>query len=148
MPSAPDSSSEESDATPSYSPIYHGGIEVKDGVYAVVENAPTSADPIARQQSDVFMPIEKEVEVVATKDRPWQRKFYLADVEALHMPIAVVPNIGAKSRRSFLVVKQRYEWVEMFKAWLEDSHEHDVIGPEEPIPSNQVVEPSNEVNNN
>jgi hypothetical protein len=33
------------------------------------------------------------------------------------------------------MVQQRHRWVEMFKAWLDDPHEHDVIGPEEPIPS-------------
>lgn len=124
------------DAAPGV-PIYHGGIEVKDGTYAVVESAPTSTDQNARQMSDIFMPIEKEVDVVATQNRAWKRRFYLADVEALHAPIAVVPDIGAKSKRSFLMVAQRYQWVEKFKEWLADPHEHDVVGPEEPIPTNR-----------
>ena len=99
-------------------PMYHGGIEVKDGTYAVVESAPTSTDLVDIEMSDLFMPIEKEVEVVGTQNRAWRRRFYLADVEALHEPIAVVPNIGAKSKRSFFMVTQRYRWVEIFKAWL------------------------------
>lgn len=120
--------------------IFHGGVQVEDGVYAVVESAPTSTNKVARQMSDLFMPIEKEVEVIAFHNQAWKgkRKFYLADVEALHQPIAVIPDIGAESKTSFFVVKQRHEWVGMFKAWLDDPHEDDVIGPEEPVPSHVV----------
>ena len=90
------------------------------------------------ERSDIFIPIKKDVEQVANKNRPWRRKFFLADVEAIKQPLAVVPNIGGKSRRDFFVVKQRHEWAHMFKEWLDDPHEHDVIGDDEPVPSHIV----------
>ena len=118
--------------------IFHGDIEVQNGAYAVLES--TTYDKVKRnvERSDIFIPIKKEVEQTANKNRPWKRKFYLADVEAIQSPIAVVPNIGGKSRRDFFVVKQRGEWAEMFKEWLDDPPEHDVIGDDEPVPTHIV----------
>jgi hypothetical protein len=65
-------------------------------------------------------------------DRPWRRKFLLADVEAITQPLVVIPNIGGKKKLEFFVVRQRQEWVDVFKKWLDASHENDKIGPEEP----------------
>ena len=74
-----------------------------------------------------------------TGNRSWERQFYLADVESVHNPLVVVPDIGGRSGREFFVVKQRAEWVEEFKAWLEDPHADDDIGDDEPEPSHVPV---------
>lgn len=118
--------------------IFHGDIEVQNGVYAVVESSQYHTDPQKVDRSDIFIPIVKEVAEVKNQNRPWKRKYYLADVEAIHKPIVVVPNIGGKSKRDYFVVKQRSEWVEMFEAWVDDDHAHDVIGEDEPVPSHIV----------
>lgn len=115
--------------------LFHGDIELQNGVYAVVESSKYETDKHKVGRSDLFLPIRKDVKQVGSDTRPWKRKFYLADVEAFQKPIVVVPNIGGKSRRDYFIVKQRSEWVEMFKDWLDDPPANDVIGDEEPIPS-------------
>jgi hypothetical protein len=115
--------------------VHHGDIEVQNGVYAVVESSEYETDNKKVSRSDLFVPIQKEVNQVNSKNRPWKRKFYLADVEAFQKPIVVVPNIGGKSRRDYFVVKQRGEWVEMFKDWIDDPPANDIIGDDEPVPS-------------
>jgi hypothetical protein len=49
-------------------------------------------------------------------------------VEAIAKPLVVVPNIGGSSGVEYLVVKQRKEWVDLFKQWLESPHRLDEIG--------------------
>jgi hypothetical protein len=68
----------------------------------------------------------------------WGRKFYLADVESILSPLAVVPNIGAR-KFDFLILKSRTEWVEIFKRWLDDPHENDKIPLTEPVPEYNVL---------
>jgi hypothetical protein len=83
------------------------------------------------------MSINKEVAQTADGDRPWRRKFHLANVEAITEPLVVVPNIGGKKGTEFFIVSQRAEWVKMFKKWLDAPNGLDVIGDEEPTPSHQ-----------
>jgi len=123
------------DGVEEVSGIEHGGKRVKNGAYAVVERCEYEKDKKKLTRSDIFVPMRKIVKEVATKRHPWKRKFYLMDVKDIVQPIAVVPNIGGKSKRDFFVVKQRSEWVEMFEEWLEEPHSHDEIGDEEPVPS-------------
>lgn len=118
--------------------IFHGDVEVQNGVYAVVESSEYQTDQKMVDRSDIFIPIVKDVVQVGNKNRPWKRKFYLADVEAIHKPLVVVPDIGCKSKRDYFVVKPRNEWVEMFEGWLDDDPVHDVIGDDEPVPSHIV----------
>jgi hypothetical protein len=117
--------------------VRHGGINVENGHYAVVECADYAQERREKQMSDIFVPIKKEVAQRATADgdQPWRRKFWLADVEAIAKPLVVVPNIGGKQGVEYFIVKQREEWVQEFKAWLDRPVAHDIIGNEEPVPS-------------
>ena len=115
--------------------IVHGGVEVKNGVYAVVELTRYERNPDKVGRSDIFVPVKKLVDQEAQGNQRWRRQYYLAKVEDICEPIAVVANIGGPSKREYFVVKQRNEWVQMFTEWLEDPHSSDVIGPEEPVPS-------------
>ena len=114
--------------------IYHGGIQVEKGCYAVVENATYDERDQEKKKSDLFIPIKKEVIRSNTLPSGWRRKFYLADVESITCPLAVVPNIGAAKRFDYLILKSRTEWVDIFKKWLDDPHENDVIPMTEPLP--------------
>ena len=119
--------------------ILHGGIELENGHYAVVECADYTTDPNEKKKSDIFMAIIKEVAQTADGDRPWRRKFYLANVEAIVQPLVVVPNIGGKLGQEFFIVQPRSGWVAEFKAMLEDPPESHAIGAEEPVPSHPIV---------
>jgi hypothetical protein len=120
------------------SDIHHGGILVENAHYAVVECADYATTPRAKKLSDIFMSINKEVAQTADGDRPWRRKFYLANVEAITSPLVVVPNIGGKKGTEFFIVRQREEWVTEFKKWLDAPSIDDVIGAEEPKPSHFI----------
>jgi hypothetical protein len=52
--------------------------------------------------------------------------FFLADVEAFVSPAMVVPNIGGP-KNSYLLVKERDEWRELFEEWLMSPHTEDVF---------------------
>jgi hypothetical protein len=106
--------------------IKHGGINVKSGVYAVVETAivhqPAAAD--VPDTEALHTPIIKDG-VIADDDglvHSWV--FYLADVEAILGPCCVVPHIGGPFNRYF-VVRPRTEWNEVFIRWLESPHKDD-----------------------
>ena len=123
--------------------IQHGGIDLENGVYAILENATYVTNQSAMKESDLFIPITKEVGQIANDNRGWKRKFYLADVEAFHEPCVVVPNIGCKSKREYFVVRPRKHWAEEFIAWLHDDPKNDVFGDEEPVPSGGRIDNTN-----
>ena len=54
------------------------------------------------------------------------RKFYLADVEAFADPCCIIPDIGGKPNRYF-VVKPRNQWSSLFVKWIEDEHYLDAM---------------------
>ena len=118
--------------------IHHGGIEVEKGCYAVVENATYDERDQEKAKSDLFIPIKKEVIRNNRLPSGWKRKFYLADVESITCPLAVVPNVGANRRFDYLILKNRTEWMEIFKKWLDDPHENDRIPLTEPLPNCSV----------
>ena len=107
-----------------------GGINVKKGVYAVVESTfitpevdNESNDP-SRQGSDIFTPILKEVDLDEAGNLVG-RTFYLADVEAFVDPVVVIPDIGADDNRRYFTVEHRAKWSEIFINWLEAEHSFD-----------------------
>jgi hypothetical protein len=118
--------------------VDHGGIEVQNGVYAVVEFTDYATDRKSVERSDLFIPVKKRIRARGNKNRRWKRRFWLVDTNKLVKPLTVIPNIGAESGRDFFVVKQRSEWAQMFRDWLDDPPEHDVIGDDEPVPSHIV----------
>jgi hypothetical protein len=142
--------------------IHHGGIEVVSGTYAVIENAKYDPRDSEKKKSDLFIaitkeskrrPQEKEQEAhenqannvqnqangdpknVVETEELWERTFYLADVESIASPLLVIPNIGGESGMEYLVMKPRCEWAGLFKRWLDQPHDLDVIPETEPIPS-------------
>ena len=112
--------------------VHHGDIKVVNGTYAVIECAYPDQRRSEQIKSDLFLPMVKDVAQTDDGDRPWRRKFALADVDAIMQPLMVIPNIGGKKKLEFFVVRQRQEWVDVFKKWLDADHEKDIIGPEEP----------------
>jgi hypothetical protein len=71
---------------------------------------------------EIFRPITTEV-VRFTDRRVSKLKFYLADVEAFHGPVVVVPDVDGDANR-YLLVKNRGQWVEDFEKWLDRPYEH------------------------
>ena len=108
------------------SAIEFGGVRIENGVYAVTEMA-TYDDPNALEenlQSDLFVPLKKDVMGIDPEGNITGRKFYLADVNSIEGPCAVVPDIGGASN-GFLQVKARNMWVKEFIHWLRSSHQDD-----------------------
>jgi hypothetical protein len=126
----------------------HGGIQLKDGVYAVVEYATLETDEAEIGRSDLMMPIEKEVKF---DDDGFvsKRTFYLADVEAFYGPCCVIPDIGGPKNRYF-VVKPRSEWAGDFTKWLMDPHNLDKMDPissdeeEDEVVEEEVFDPDHQ----
>jgi hypothetical protein len=118
--------------------IRHGGIDVVNGTYAVIESAEFVTPSQETDISDIFVPIKKDVIQTRTERRGWRRKFWLCDVESITKPLVVVPNIGSKTGNEFFIVRQRQEWVDEFKKWLDTTSNNDVIGRGEPIPTHSL----------
>ena len=102
--------------------IHHGGIKLKDGVFAVVESAAYLVDNEELRQSEFFVSLDKEVEELS-QDRTHciKRRFYLADTEAIYGPCCVVPDIGGDANAYFLV-HPRSDWPKMFEQWLREPY--------------------------
>ena len=107
--------------------IKFGGIDLQDGVYAVVEVGNYVQDPEEALMSDLFVPLEVEVEVGdEAGDEILSRKFYLANVEAIVGPCSVVPDVGG-AKNAYFQVKRRKDWAKLFVWWLEAPHREDVM---------------------
>jgi hypothetical protein len=106
--------------------LKHGGIDLADGTYAVVEVAEYEENPAALK-SDLFIPLLLDT-VPATDDDAEERVFYLANTEAFVAPCCVVPDIGGLSNRYF-EVKARGLWSKEFAKWLDLPHNMDVMQP-------------------
>jgi hypothetical protein len=106
--------------------LEHGGIVLKDGVFAVVEATTLDCEEEI-VKSDLLTPYLKEVEV--DEDGTVQnRTFYLADTEAFLEPCCVIPDLGGPSNRCF-VVKPRDQWAGEFIRWVQDEHTLDEMEP-------------------
>ena len=68
--------------------------------------------------SEIFVPITKEVKAL-TNNTVSHMKFYLADVEAIVDPIAVIPDIGGNPNDYFMI-KDRETWRTDFISFLEN----------------------------
>ena len=81
-------------------------------------------EPEEALMSDLFVPLEVEVGEMA--EEVLNRKFYLANVEAIVGPCCVVPDIGG-AKNAYLQVKHRKDWANLFVSWLEAPHKDDVM---------------------
>ena len=107
--------------------IEYGGVHLKDGVHAVVECASYSTNYEEICMSDLFTPVLLEADGV-DENGIVKRKFYLADVEAIKGPCAIIPDISDSKdpeKLSFFQVKSRPDWSKTFIAWLDAPHHHD-----------------------
>ena len=107
--------------------INHGGVDLKDGVCAVVECAAYADDDHETVESDLFTTLELTTQGLDAKDgEVTGRQFFLAEVEAFTGPCCVVPDLGGPANGYFLV-KNRDEWADVFLSWLKSPHNKDEI---------------------
>lgn len=105
-----------------------GGIQLKKGTYAVVEEAKIDNSELGR--SDLFIPFLKTVKGIDNNGKVTGRTFFLADTEAIVKPCAMVPDIGGPPNRYFYV-KARPEWAKEFIVWVNRPHKEDEMSAEE-----------------
>ena len=117
--------------------LSHGGIQLKHGVYAVVECSDCSQEMEEVVQSDLFTPLTLKLEddEIQKGDSP-TRQFYLADVDAFKGPCCVIPDIGGHPS-SYFLVKNRLAWAKEFIAWLKRPHKEDKMVFEDEEPKNE-----------
>ncbi len=126
--------------------IQHGGIALKDGVFAIVETAKlddgssesyrgnekdddssTEEEEQDLVNSDLLIPFLKEVELGGGRGgKGPKRTFFLADTEAFSDPCCMIPDLGGPPNRYF-VVRPRNEWAGEFLRWVRDQHNLDVM---------------------
>ena len=108
--------------------LHFAGCIVQKGVYAVVESAEWEPRPDANTLgvSELFRPLKKEVTWLDNNEVPsWKPKHYLAPVDSISAPMAVIPDIGPSPNRCFRVLP-RSKWAELFATWLDAPHQDDV----------------------
>lgn len=100
---------------------YAANSDLEPALYAIIESAEWVNDPIEVQRSEIFTPILKEVKTIK-HGRVTKLKFYLANVESLADPVAVIPDLGG-APNAYFVCKSRSTWREDFVNWLRDPFE-------------------------
>ena len=106
--------------------IEFGGINLTDGVFAVVEVASYVEEVEEATLSDLFTPLTLDVEGIDADGAVTGRKFYLANTDAFVSPCCMIPDIGGKNN-AYFQVKARREWSNLFVQWLRASHDADVM---------------------
>ena len=104
--------------------IEYGGVYLDDNVYAVVEAAEYDDPEVTTRMTDLFTPLTKEVGKTNRDGEVLERRFYLADVEAIVGPCAVTPDIGGPAN-AYFQVKPRDEWAQEFIGWIRRPHTDD-----------------------
>lgn len=124
---------------PHNSGINFGGVQnLQPGLYAIVESAVYSKNKKEIELSEIFVPIVKQVKGLK-HGYVSGMKFYLADVEAIVEPAIVVPDIGGQANAYFLV-RNRAQWKQMFKEWLDFPDEEDDMESEEEREKDDQIE--------
>jgi hypothetical protein len=109
-------------ALPEDNDVQYGGYDgITPGLHAIVECADYVTTEIEVQRSEIFVPILKEVGEIR-QGRVTKLKFYLAEVEAIVAPLAVIPDIGGPPN-GYFVVRHRLQWQKDFVAWLREGQE-------------------------
>ena len=102
---------------PKESNVELNGMPLESAVYAVVESGVFDSDEASVELSEIFVPITKEIGGL-TNNAVSHLKFYLADIDAIVGPIAVIPDIGGPPNAYFMV-KERETWRTDFMKFLE-----------------------------
>ena len=100
--------------------LEYGSCKLQPVVYAIVESASYNLDEELVKESDLFVPLTKEMDTTYSQEG-LNLKFLLVDVEAFVKPAAVIPDIGG-SPDSYFLLKDRSEWKEDFVKWLREPH--------------------------
>jgi hypothetical protein len=88
-------------------------------VYAIVESAVQDRSAGGSgPKSEIFIGITKEVGGMQ-HNRVTKLKFYLADVDAFHEPVVVVPDMGSRLPNRYLMLRNVTKWGEDFTKWLD-----------------------------
>ena len=103
--------------------LEYGSCKLQPVVYAIVESVSYNLDEELVKESDLFVPLTKEMDTTSTQEG-LNLKFLLVDVEAFVKPAAVIPDIGG-SPDSYFLLKDRSEWKEDFVKWLREPHNLD-----------------------
>ena len=91
-------------------------------MYAVVEVAQYDQSGAEALQSDLFVPLTKEVQAIdEAAGEVNGRKLYLAPTGAFVGPCVVVPDVGG-SPNAYFEVKPRRKWANEFVDWLKSPH--------------------------
>ena len=77
-------------------------LPLEQSIFAVVEKAAFVVDQEEIDLSEIFVPITKEVGAI-TDNVVSELKFWLADVDPIVKPIAVIPDIGGPPNAYFMV---------------------------------------------
>ena len=95
---------------------FAGYSNLQPGVYAICEYAEYEVDADANMLHNLFVPLRKQVGRIVN-DSVTKLKFYLVDVETFVGPVTVVPDVGGQPN-SYIMVKNRAEWLDDFHDWL------------------------------
>ena len=104
--------------------LQFGGIDLKDGVHAVVESSTYDED--IGLASDLFTPLTLDVGGLDAEGNVTSRVLFLADVESIVGPCIVVPDVGGP-KNAYFQVKPWRDWAKEFVSWLEQPHQDDVM---------------------
>lgn len=104
--------------------LNYGGIDLVDGVYAVVEVAQYDTDAANIAKSDLFTPLLLEIEGYDEDGDVSGRKFYLANTDAIVGTCCVIPDQGGP-KNAYFQVKNRAAWSAEFVTWLKSPHKDD-----------------------
>jgi hypothetical protein len=91
------------------------------GIYAIIESADANPDEDEIAMTELFVPYIKETDGVDENGKI-KRKFYLVDVEAIHSPTIVIPDLDNENPAAYLRLVPRTEWSEQFITWLGSEH--------------------------
>ena len=117
--------------------VKYNELLLEPGIYAIVEDATISTDEELISMSEIFVPITKEVGGI-TQNRVSHLSFYLADVEGIVKPVAVIPDLGG-APNSYFMVKDRETWKTDFMDFLEKELDLDeVISDDEEEDSSEI----------
>ena len=94
---------------------------IDPGLYAIVESATFVDQEMEDSESELFVPIVKEV-LKNEEDDGMISIYYLANVDSFHKPVVVIPDVGGPPDAYFMV-KPRATWREDFTKWLDMKHE-------------------------
>ena len=113
-------------ALPRGSNLQCGSCDLNPGDCATVSCAEHVEDSEREDMSEMFIPITMICGV--SNNHVSRLQLYLVDVECMHSPVAIIPDIGGRPNDCF-EIRDRTDWKGMFEAWLESQAPLDMEGP-------------------